>query len=132
MKKGFNVKEDLFIFEFDQTNLWGEGVPFVAKVVWNGENAIKEFYELHKIDYNYIRYTTVTGFYEAKAGEIIEIREKRRNRKEIRYLYIVTERGELKRLCDSMHRRKKIVIKYLSGAITKEKFWQIVNKGNWE
>ncbi|MFX1499454.1 MAG: hypothetical protein ACFFDH_00665 [Promethearchaeota archaeon] len=105
-----------FTFSFDYTNDTRKGTPYAAKLVYKDGKVNREFFSLSK-EYGK-KEVTVSGNYNAKVGEIIEIREGGSWKNDYRYWYLVKENGQLEKVADiDDSKRKALVTKYLRNEI---------------
>ncbi|MDI6720460.1 MAG: hypothetical protein QMD46_12690 [Methanomicrobiales archaeon] len=108
-------------FEFEATSDPRKGVPYVARLRWDGkENKIaREFINLAR---TYGRKeVTVSGNYTARDGEIIEIRTGGSWKNDYRFWYLV-HAGKMIRVAHiDDTAAKSLVQKYLRGEVPAEK-----------
>ena len=115
-KKRYESRE--FEFEFSATNDPRKGMPYVARLYWDGKLQ-REFFDLHK-EWGK-KEVTVSGTYKAKTGDIIEIRTGGSWKNDYRSWYLVTEEGELVIVADIDSSKDKVkVTEYLQGKISAE------------
>ena len=118
-KKELLKEKEEYEFYFEATEDPRKGIPFVAKLILDENGKLtRKFYDLTKTYGK--KSVTVFGTFRAKEGDVIEMRESASWKNDYRYWYLVYN-GKLVRLTSvSNSERKKEVICYLRGEISKE------------
>ena len=112
-----------FTYEFSACENRRKGVPYVAKITLKDSKIEREFYQMDKIYDG--KYISVNGTYTAKAGDIIEMRESASWKNDYRYMYLITETGEMEKIGHSKSDCVFDIKKYLAGEMTAE---ELINK----
>ena len=116
-RKRTNAEE--FKFYFEATSHVPKWVPYVARLVVKNGRVEREFMKLEKVKGK--KEITVSGYYTARAGDIVEKRHGGSWKNEYRYWYLVLPDGKEVEVADvDSSRQKQRVISYLKGEITAE------------
>jgi len=123
-----NIKDDEYIFEFDEECDKRKAIPYVARIYLNDKGLIEREFKQGLGKQYTGDYVTVAGHYKAKEGEIIEIQTGGSWRGNKYREYYVVYKGELIEIARSLEYMKDEAKNYLKGKETLEDFVKRLKK----